>query len=201
MDYQDNITLLQQAIGDSGVWSAKNRVNSELYKLIYVLSITHNEVVKELDAQVESLNVYKATIKNIKDWEYYAGIPDSVFTKTDELELTERIKQVIFKLIGFKNMTLTNLRNSLFNIFGFKNINIKRGKEVSGFPYTFPIIFIDQALVDNYLIIELPKILKTISGFPYTFPITFEIDKSKVIEEFIKAVVSFNIQLEFKYIL
>lgn len=201
MNTADNILLLQQAIGDGGIWQAKNRKDSDLCKLIYVLSTTHNAVITELNAKVKMLNIYNATMDNIQDWETYAGIPNSIFTKTTELELDKRIQQVLFQLVGFKNMTLVNLRNSLYNIFGVNKVNVKRGIDAVGFPYTFPITFVDQALVDDYVIVELPKNLKNQNVFPYTFPITFTTSQAVIIEQFIKAVVNFNIKIDFKYVL
>lgn len=59
----------------------------------------------------------------------------------------------------------------LAEVFGFI-VNVRPGKDVSGFPFTFPIDFLGSATEAKFtIVVEVTNIIG--EGFPFTFPITF----------------------------
>lgn len=198
---EDNISLINQALGSGGIWKAKCFSESNLSKLLAAISIVHTQIKNYQNDRFTELNIYKATENSIEMWEQYVGIPDAIFNKTTNLGLADRIRQVALKLIGFENMTLPRLKFILNDTFGISNIEVSQGTSVVCFPITFGVFrFGTKQSARQDLYINLPATLAT-EGFPFKFPFKFQESQRKTIESFIKMVTSFEYNIYFDYTL
>jgi len=196
---QEHISFINQALGNNGVWKAKNFSNSNLASLLASIATVHAKIEIFSNEYFNQLNIYNATINTIDIWEKYVGIPDNVFTKTITLGIQDRIKQVVLKLVGFENITLPRLKYILKNIFDINNVSIKKGSQICSFPVIFGTFHFGTKLESRQdLYINLPSSLAS-NGFPFTFPFVFSESQKTTIESFIKSLVSFEYNVYFQY--
>ncbi len=199
MNIEDHISFINQALGNNGLWKAKNFSNSNLASLLASMAMVHSKIETYINEYFNQLNIYNVTENTISTWEQYVGIPDKVFTKTITLGLKDRTKQVILKLIGFENITLPRLKYILENIFEISNVTITKGEEICCFPVIFGSFRFGTKLESKQdLYINLPQSLAS-NGFPFTFPFVFTESQKTVIESFIKSLVSFEYNVYFNY--
>jgi|LauGreDrversion4_2_1035121.scaffolds.fasta_scaffold04965_6 hypothetical protein len=198
---QDHLFFINQALGNGGIWKAKNYSDSNLYKLLSVIAEVHTDIKNYQEHYGDQLNVYKATQDSIELWEKYVGIPDNVFIQTFNLGLADRIRQVILKLIGFEDITLPRLKYILSSIFNISQVKITRGSEAVCFPIIFgSFYFGTKHSARQNLHISLPKKLPN-QGFPYTFPFTFQTNQAIIVENFIKMITPFQYNVYIDYTL
>lgn len=200
MSFIENRTLDQQTdilasyLPNGRLFDAKNKEGSNLRKILLGLAQEWLNFRGKINEVYDEYNPANTTAL-IEEWEGFVGIPDDCLSNTGSLE--ERRKNILLKLAGINATTAQQFEN-VAAILGF-DVTVRAGVDVVGFPYTFPIVLLDDDAAPFTIIVDLDESLKP-SGFPLTFPIELSSAFPEILQCFFNKLKPANTIVVFRYV-
>lgn len=159
---------LANVLPNGRAWASKNKPYTVLRKFLSGLAVEYWRLENEVESLIRNMNPENAD-ELISDWEESFGIPDGIFTITDDL--AKRQRNVMIKKNDLHVQTNPDFVK-LAALFGYE-VFINNGTASGIFPLKFPILFTSsKKKAKNTLICKFTN-RKRPPLFPLKFPIQF----------------------------
>lgn len=188
-DLNQHAKILADYFPGGDLFAGKNIVGTKIHEFIVGMSHEHLRCEGYLKALQDQF-LPDNTENFIPDWEKTVGIPDDCFDGRGTIE--ERRRDILVKLASLGVQTAEDFENLALQ-FGV-TVNVTSGTDLTSFPLTFPITFIDAPKFT--IVVE----FVTLNGFPYTFPITFGSKEISILECLFNKLKPANCQVIFKQV-
>jgi len=140
---QEEILFLNQYLPSGEIWNAKNQDKSNLRAIVVSFANVVNTYRQDVLTLKKETNIYLTSLF-IDKWEHYVGLPDEILiARPDTLTLEKRIQNVIFKLIGLKAYSRTEIAKTILDLFDVEMESFYKARLT--FPYTFSIFLSDSS--------------------------------------------------------
>lgn len=177
-DEQKSINILAQHLPSGAAWEAKNRPDSNFYKILRGLVRELARIEAQIQEVADEFDVTKTT-NLIDEWESSVGIPDTCFSNS--LTLEERRTNVLLK-IGRLNGTVTNQDFvDVAEILGF-DVQVQPGSSYALFPLNFPVPLFGSATEARFTLRVQVNNAPPPGVFPIPFPLPFTEEGSNLLE-------------------
>ena len=170
LSLEQQAQVLANYLPGGKTFAAKNITGSSVRKLL-------KGFATEMQRVDELINIFRTDILPdqteffIDEWEAAVGIPDLCFKMVSELDDVTRRLNITIKLACMNLQTAEDFIQlaAKFEV----NITVESGSVRGAFPFTFPIIFFDDARAAHHTIIIKFTDLPAEEVFPLEFPISF----------------------------